>query len=90
MIRAFFLGFIIIHILYHAAEQPVYGAQLMRELARHGYNLSPGTLYPTMHSLERQGYLTSEVQVVEGRQHKYYAITAQGQVALTEARQKNR
>lgn len=88
MIRDFFLGFIKIHILYHAAERPVYGAELMRELARHGYNLSPGTLYPTMHSLERQGYLTSEVRVVEGRRRKYYAITDQGRAALAEARQR--
>lgn len=88
MIREFFLGFIKIHILYHAAQEAVYGAWLMRELARHGYDLSPGTLYPALHALEREGYLIREVRVVEGRQRKYYRITDRGQMVLAEARQK--
>jgi PadR family transcriptional regulator PadR len=88
MIREFFLGFIRVHILYHASQKPVYGAWLMRELARHGYELSPGTLYPTLHALAREGYLTKEVRVVEGRQRKYYEITDRGRMVLAEARQR--
>ncbi|TKJ29259.1 MAG: PadR family transcriptional regulator [Chloroflexi bacterium B3_Chlor] len=86
MIREFFLGFIRIHILYHASKEPVYGAWLMQELARHGYELSPGTLYPALHVLERDGYLSKEVRVIEGRQRKYYRITDRGQMVLVEAR----
>ena len=88
MIREFFLGFIRIHILYHASKEPVYGAWLMRELGRHGYELSPGTLYPALRALEREGYLSKEVRVIEGRQRKYYRITERGQTVLAEARQK--
>ena len=88
MIREFFLGFVKIHILYHASKEPVYGAWLMRELARHGYELGPGTLYPTLHALEREGYLTKDIRVVEGRQRKYYQITDRGQTVLAEARGK--
>jgi len=55
--REFFLGFIKIHILYHASK----------ELARHGYNVSPGTLYPVLHRLEKEGYLESSPRVVNGR-----------------------
>lgn len=86
MLRDLFLGFIKIHILHHAGEQPVYGVWLMEELARHDYTISPGTLYPTLHSLEQAGYLTSEKRVVEGRQRKYYTITPTGEAALAEAR----
>ena len=86
MIRDFFLGFIKIHILYHAAEGPVYGAEMARELGRHGYDISPGTLYPTLHGLEGRGYLISEERVVAGRRRKYYLITPKGQEALEEAR----
>ncbi len=86
MMRELLLGFIKIHILYHAGQQPVYGLWLMEELARHGYTISPGTLYPTLHSLERAGYLTSEKRVVGGRQRRYYAITPAGETALAEAR----
>ena len=88
MLRDFFLGFIKIHVLHHAAHEPVYGVAMIAELARHGYELSPGTLYPLLHNLEEQGYLVHEERVVEGRVRKYYAITAEGRAALLEAKQK--
>lgn len=88
MLRDFFLGFIKIHVLHHAAQEPVYGVAMIAELARHGYELSPGTLYPLLHNLEEQGYLLHEERVVEGRVRKYYAITEEGRAALSEAKQK--
>ncbi len=88
MLRDFFLGFIKIHVLHHAAHEPIYGVAMIAELARHGYQLSPGTLYPLLHSLEEQGYLVREERVVAGRVRKYYVITQQGSAALQEAKQK--
>ena len=88
MLRNFFLGFIKIHILHHAAHEPVFGLALIRELARHGYQLSPGTLYPVLHGLERAEYLQCEARVVEGKMRKYYRITPRGVQALEEARAK--
>ena len=88
MLRDFFLGFIKIHILHHAAHEPVFGMALIRELARHGYDLSPGTLYPVLHSLERTGYVQCEARVVQGKVRKYYTITPRGTQALEEARAK--
>ena len=88
MLREFFLGFIKIHMLHHAAHEPIYGVAMIAELARHGYELSPGTLYPLLHNLEEQGYLVHEERVVEGRVRKYYVITEEGRVALLEAKQK--
>jgi PadR family transcriptional regulator, regulatory protein PadR len=90
MLRDFFLGFIKIHILHHAAQEPVYGLALIQELARHGYTLSPGTLYPVLHSLEQDGYLASEERVVQGKVRKYYTLTEAGSRALVEARHKIR
>ena len=88
MLRGFFLGFIRIHILYHASKAPVYGAELLEELGRHGYKLSPGTLYPILYRLLSQGYLVRENRVVLGRVRKYYSITPKGCAALEEARHK--
>jgi PadR family transcriptional regulator, regulatory protein PadR len=88
MLRDFFLGFIKIHVLHHAAHEPIYGVAMIAELARHGYELSPGTLYPLLHSLQEQGYLAREDRVVEGRVRKYYVITEEGSAALQEAKQK--
>lgn len=88
MIRDFFLGFVKIHILHHAAQEPIYGLAMIEELRRHGYDVSPGTIYPLLHGLESDGYLSREDRVVGGRVRKYYAITATGRAALEEARAK--
>jgi len=88
MLREFFLGFIKIHILHHAAEEPVYGLALIGELRRHGYELSPGTLYPVLHQLEEAGYLARADRVVEGKVRKYYVLTRRGRAALADARRK--
>lgn len=83
-------GFVRLHILYHASVGPVFGLWIIEELARHGYRLSPGTLYPLLHSLERSGDLSSQRQSVNGRFRRAYAITPQGQRALDEAKIKVR
>ncbi|MDP9381247.1 MAG: helix-turn-helix transcriptional regulator [Chloroflexota bacterium] len=88
MIHDFFLGFVKIHILHHASLEPVYGTALIEELARHGYRLSPGTLYPILHSLESEGLLDREDRSVGGRVRKYYVATPEGRAALDEARGK--
>lgn len=88
MIRGLFRGFIKVHILYHAGEEPFYGLEMAAELRRHSYDISPGTLYPTLHSLERDGYLACEKRVMGGRMRKYYTITPKGRAALAEARPK--
>jgi len=86
MRRDFFLGFIKIHILHHAAGAPLYGLSLIEELRHHGYSLSPGTVYPILHSLTEAGYLLREERVVGGKVRKYYSITRAGRRALAESR----
>lgn len=86
--RKFFLGFIQIHILYHAKKEPFYGAWMIDELSDHGYDMSPGTLYPVLHSMASKGLLEKEEKTVEGKIRKYYRITALGNEVLVEARKK--
>jgi DNA-binding PadR family transcriptional regulator len=86
MIRSFFLGFIKIHILHHAAQEPLYGLSLIEELGRHGYTLSPGTVYPLLHGLTESGYLIQQNRIVDGKVRKYYVITRRGRSALKESR----
>jgi len=88
MFRDFFLGFIKIHILYHASKEPIYGTGIMEELERHGYHVSPGLIYPTLKSLEKQGLLKSNKQVIQGKVRKYYKITAKGLKLMEESRKK--
>lgn len=86
--RKFFLGFIRIHILYHANQEEIYGVQMIQELKRHGYEVSPGTMYPILHSLENEGFLKSRRENVRGKIRKYYKITSRGEKILQESRQK--
>ena len=86
----FFLGFIRLHLLHHAAEGPIFGLGIIEELARHGYKLSPGTLYPILHRMEKQGLLKSRKELVSGKFRRVYAITSTGRRTLSEAKVKLR
>jgi DNA-binding PadR family transcriptional regulator len=86
MIRNAFAGFIELHILHHASEKPVYGVWLMEELGRHGYKISPGTLYPLLHSMESSGLLKNRNAIFNGKIRKYYSITPKGYRHLQRAK----
>jgi DNA-binding PadR family transcriptional regulator len=90
IVRDVFLGFVRVHLLHHASRAPIYGLQMIEELGRHGYTLSPGTLYPIFHSLEEGGLLESRQAVVEGKVRKYYRITPAGRKALAAIKPKVR
>ena len=57
--RGLYSGLIKLHILHHAVKEPIFGFGIIEELGRHGYRLSPGTIYPLLHGLEKKGYLKS-------------------------------
>jgi PadR family transcriptional regulator, regulatory protein PadR len=81
--REILLGFWKVHILHHAAEHPIIGQWVLSELRRHGYDISPGTLYPLLKRLERNGWLRSAVAVGEGkRRRRYYHLTSRGAAVL--------
>lgn len=90
VLRKLFLGFIHIHILHHAKKEPFYGSWMIEELLHHGYEISAGTLYPILHSLEKDGLLTVEKRIVDGKARKYYHITSDGETILSEAKLKLR
>jgi PadR family transcriptional regulator, regulatory protein PadR len=71
-------------------REPVYGLAMIEELARHGYKLSPGTLYPILHGLEKRGYLTSTVQRSGSAARRVYRATPAGAETLAAARLKVR
>lgn len=83
-------GFIRLHILHHAAEGEIYGQWMIEELAEHGYRLSPGTLYPMLHALERRGYLLSRKEPMGRTFRRFYRATDLGREALEMGREKLR
>jgi PadR family transcriptional regulator, regulatory protein PadR len=88
IVRDVFLAFVRVHVLHHASEERIYGVAMMQELRRHGYNISPGTLYPLLHALEASGVLTSTLEVVDGKGRKYYRTTKAGDALLKKLRAK--
>jgi PadR family transcriptional regulator PadR len=76
-----FKGLIRLHILHHAAGGEFYGQWMIEELARHGYRLSPGTLYPMLHGMERGGYLASRKERHGRTFRRLYRATVQGREA---------
>lgn len=83
-------GFIRMHILHHAAENDLYGSWMIEELAHHGYKLSPGTLYPMLHGMEKRGYLKSRKQQAGRSFRRVYRATAAGRKALAVAQERLR
>ncbi|HEY1207621.1 MAG: PadR family transcriptional regulator [Bryobacteraceae bacterium] len=80
--RDLYSGLIRLHILHHAVEGPIFGLEMAQELARHGYRISLGTLYPLLHGLEKKGYVRS-VEKRKGQSiRKVYRATPLGRKAL--------
>ena len=88
--RSLYAGLIRLHVLYHAAKEPIYGLAMMEELARHGYKLSAGTLYPILHGLEEKGYLISTEERSGSAARRIYRATPAGVRALAVAKLKVR
>lgn len=79
-------GLVRLHVLHHASRERIFGQGIMDELAHHGYRLSPGTLYPVLHGLEKSGYLKSSIEKAGQRNRRTYVATAAGRKALQQAK----
>ncbi|KYC36636.1 PadR family transcriptional regulator [Scytonema hofmannii PCC 7110] len=86
--KDFYSGLIRLHILHHAVHETIFGLGIIEELARHGYKLSAGTLYPMLHDMERKGYLHSTVERSGRHSRRVYCATPLGKQVLEDAKQK--
>jgi len=90
VLRHLFTGFVRLHILYHADKEPICGVEIMDELRHHGYDLGPGTLYPILHHLHEEGYLSCKEASQNGKRRKNFRVTASGKRLLKRARKQLR
>ena len=88
--RDLYSGLIRLHVLHHAVEGPVFGLGMIEELARHGYKISPGSLYPLLQGLERKGYLKSTERRNGKSLRRVYRATPLGRKALAASKSKVR
>ena len=81
--REILLSFWKVHILHHADSDAVHGQWILTELRRHGYDLSPGTLYPLLTRMNRLGWLNCKTAPGGGRRaRKDYRLTPAGRRIL--------
>lgn len=84
--QSFWQGLTRLVVLHQASQGPIYGGRLSKFLRGQGYRISPGSLYPLLHQMERAGLLQSRLRILRGRARKYYEITPAGQACLAEVR----
>ncbi|WP_010651910.1 PadR family transcriptional regulator [Oceanobacillus massiliensis] len=70
-------GTITIGVLSQLSE-PQYGYSLVTTLSEKGIQVEPGTLYPLLRRLEKQGLLESKWDTNESRPRKYYLLSKTG------------
>jgi PadR family transcriptional regulator, regulatory protein PadR len=80
--REILLSFWKVHILHHAGEGPIHGQWITNELRRHGYEISPGTLYPLLQRMVRRGWLRVRAAGKGARARKDYRLTTKGKKVL--------
>ena len=88
--RDLYSGLIRLHVLHHAVEEPIFGLGMIEELARHGYRISAGSMYPLLQGLEKKGYLRSTERRNGKSLRRVYRATALGRKALAASKSKVR
>ena len=81
--REILLSFWKVHVLHHAGQEPLHGQWMINELRHHGYDISPGTLYPLLQRMERLGWLKGKADPRGGkRARRDYRLTIEGRKVL--------
>mgnify|MGYP001304114968 CR=1 FL=1 len=82
MIQELRRGTLTIAVLSQLSE-PQYGYSLVTLLNEMGIPVEPGTLYPLLRRLEKQGLLESKWDTNESRPRKYYLMSEMGKGIYT-------
>jgi len=85
--QAFWQGMAKLVALHQASLGPIYGGRLRKYFRSLGYEISPGSLYPMLHSLEKANLLQCRIKIFKGRARKYYELTSEGRDCLEALRQ---
>ena len=86
--KKLYLGFLNLHILFHASIGPIYGTWMIEELNRHGYQVGASHVYPLLKEMTAADLIAMEAKNENGRIRKYYAITGKGRLLLDELKRK--
>jgi PadR family transcriptional regulator, regulatory protein PadR len=68
-------------------KRPMYGYEISQQLERQSdgyFEMKEGLLYPALHRMQQNGWLSSDWREVDGRRRKYYSLTPVGEKILDE------
>lgn len=88
--RDFLRGFTKLYALWRGSTKDAYGMAILKEMQEVGFDLSPGTIYPTLEKLRREGDITWREQIVGGRIRKTYQLTPKGRRELKAVKERLR
>ncbi len=74
-------------ILSLLVEGPMYGYEISQQLKKRSggyFEMKEGLLYPALHRMLQNGWLSSNWQMIDGRRRKYYSLTPSGREMLGE------
>jgi PadR family transcriptional regulator len=74
-------------ILTLLAKRSMYGYEISQQLKLRSdgyFEMKEGLLYPALHRMQQNGWLSSEWRAVDGRNRKYYLLTPLGREMLGE------
>ncbi len=72
-------------ILHALLQGPSHGYRIAKDIRIKSagvLDFKEGTLYPTLHGLEKQGLIESYEEIEKGRTRRYYRLTPDGKQAL--------
>jgi transcriptional regulator len=72
-------------ILHTLSDGPKHGYRIAKEIKTQSQGVldfKEGTLYPTLHSLEKQELIAAFNEIENGRERRYYRLTDTGRTAL--------
>ena len=78
-------GLVRVRILRAASRGSVSGVEFSEDLATAGHRVSPGTLYPLLHAMEKAGWVKSNGKTVKGKRRRYYRVTKKGRSQLEQS-----
>lgn len=85
--QTFWQGLVKLIVLHQTSLGPTYGGRLSKYFRSLGYEISPGSLYPLLHALEKANFLHCRIRIFRGRTRKYYELTPDGRGCLEALRQ---
>jgi PadR family transcriptional regulator len=77
---------LILHVLDREPNHGYRIAQQIKAKSKGVLDFKEGTLYPALHKLENQGFLTSYEETAQGRTRRYYRLTEKGRKVLSRER----